>query len=489
MASAVCLNGHIGIVIVCNHIVKISRRNICGGSNIAVRNIERKGNIMTKKIILLVLAIFLLTSNHSCIAPTGNAQEMRGVWVATVLNLDYPSMPTHSNEALKNEADAILDRAVEMRLNTIFLQVRPTSDAFYKSEIFPWSEYLTGTQDVMPLADFDPLEYWIRGAHARGLKLHAWINPYRITKNTSREQPKTLEMLSDNHPARLRPELVIAHKGDLYYDPALPEAQDLILAGVKEIIDNYRVDGIHFDDYFYPDRDFADDASYKKYGQGMKIGDWRRNNVNQLIGKVHVLVKTKNQSLQFGISPFGIWANDNSMPQGSKTNGNQAYFSHYADTLKWVREEKIDYIIPQLYWHIGHELADYKTLVAWWSNAVSGTHTRLYIGHAVYRAGGSDSSSPWFEDKEILRQLNLNREYPAVSGSVFFREGNFKDNDLLKNAVKKHYEEYDNKVAAKAYKPVGQESIADNNITTRAIADEKAAEEYRGKNKKRKTVM
>ena len=340
-------------------------------------------------------------------------REFRGVWVSTVLNLDYPSAPGLSAEAMQAEADTILDRCADLGFNAVLLQVRPCGDALYQSDCYPWSAYLTGTQGKDP--GFDPLEYWVEGAHARGLELHAWVNPFRVAR-----QSHDLSALAANNPARLHPEWTVQHTdGNMYLDPGYPEVRELVAGGMREIVTRYGVDGIHFDDYFYPDGGMDDDASYERFGGGMDRGDWRRSNINALIRAVHAVAQ--EAGVPFGVSPFGIWRNASRDERGSATNGNESYSSHYADTRLWVKEGMVDYIAPQLYWAIGYEAADYAVLARWWADVVRNTGVRLYIGQAAYRCGNSSSSSAWYGTRQLRRQFEVNEQYPEISGTIQFR--------------------------------------------------------------------
>jgi uncharacterized lipoprotein YddW (UPF0748 family)/N-acetylmuramoyl-L-alanine amidase len=370
---------------------------------------------------------------------------MRGLWVASVVNIDYPTKPTTNPETLKAEALKILNDARDTGLNAVFLQVRPTADAFYKSSYFPWSKFLTGTQGKAPDGGFDPLAFWITEAHKRGIELHAWINPYRITKKTASEAKPTVNSLHSSHPARKHPDWVVQYSdNNLYFNPGIPEVRQLIVDSIKEIVSYYDIDGIHFDDYFYPGRDFNDSATYKKYGTGFKtIGDWRRNNIDLLVKEVYSAVKTTNKNVRFGISPFGIWANKKNNSLGSDTNGLETYYDHFADSRKWVREGMVDYICPQLYWNIGYNVADYSKLLTWWKNVVSGTSVDLYIGHAAYKAGNSSKTSPWYGVAEIERQMLLNRNYPEVKGSVFYNYTSISKYPALMAVIKAVYSKLD----------------------------------------------
>lgn len=359
--------------------------------------------------------------------------EFRGVWVPSVLNLAYPSKPTQNANTLKKEADAVLDNAKALGFNAVFFQVRPSSDALYKSSIYPWSNYLTGTQGVAPTDGFDPLQYYIEGAHARGLELHAWVNPYRITSDAGQ-----VNSLSVNNPAILHPELVVKYtNGKLYFNPGEPEARKMIIDGIAEIVDNYDVDGIHLDDYFYPGNDFGDADAFAKYGGDFKsIGDWRRNNNDVLIKGIHTTIKAKNKDVEFGISPIGIWANKKNNSLGSNTNGNESYYAEFADTRKWIKEEYVDYIMPQIYWPVGDKAADYDVLSTWWADVVKGTNVELRIGMGAYKTNGVDASSPWYGGAEIKRQMEMNRENPLIDGySMYAYQSIMKDVNLY-NVIK-----------------------------------------------------
>lgn len=386
--------------------------------------------------LLLSLALFLpfCAGDAAAAAPTAREGEFRAVWVSTVLNLDYPAAPVQDAAELSRQADEILDGAASMGFNAVILQVRPTADAIYPSDIFPWSYYLTGEAGKAPPDGFDPLAYWIEAAHARGLELHAWINPYRVTKNTAGNFIETPEQLPAGAPAREHPEWVIKYGDDYYFDPALPEVRALVTDGVREILERYDVDGIHLDDYFYPSRDFDDSASYAAYGEGRDLADWRRDNVTALIRSLIDAVDEYPDAV-FGVSPAGIWANSATDSRGSQTSGGEAYTQHYADTRLWVEESLLDYICPQIYWHIGHASADYAELVSWWSALCKDSPVRLYIGMAAYRVDGEGEADAWQGYDEILRQLDYNRETGGIDGVVLFRYGSLSGNAPLADAV------------------------------------------------------
>lgn len=355
------------------------------------------------------------------LVPGAADTDMRGLWVASVLNIDWPSKPTTDSSVLKTEADKVLDYAVGNGFNAVFLQVRPTADAMYLSKLFPVSRFLTGSQGTAPTGGFDPLTYWVAGAHARGLELHAWINPYRITKKTSAEAIQKVTMLAQSNPARIHPEWTVTHTdGNLYFNPGIPEVRQLICDGITELMDRYAIDGIHMDDYFYPGAIFADSDAYKRYGKNYAtIQDWRRSNVDTLVQKISTLVRSRS-GVRFGISPFGIWRNKASSPAGSDTNGLESYSDHYADSVNWVKQGWVDYITPQIYWNIGYAIADYQKLALWWANVVKDTGVELYVGQAAYRTDADDAASAWYGAAEMSAQFALNRTIPQISGSIFY---------------------------------------------------------------------
>lgn len=373
------------------------------------------------RLLALVLACVLTLVTPAFAAGTPSASgEMRGVWVSSVYNLDYPSSPTTDPDKLKAEADEILDNCVKWGLNAVFLQVRPSGDALYKSDLFPWSKYLIGSVGTAPQGGFDPLGYWVEAAHKRGLELHAWINPYRITRSKDTEW----NALPSTHPAKMNPDWVVKYSdGNYYFDPGIPEVRDLVTRGAVEIVQNYDVDGLHMDDYFYPGTDFNDAATYQKYGSSFSnIADFRRDSVNQLVAQLDTAVHNIDPDIQFGISPSGIWANKSTDPRGSDTNGSEHYVSSYADSLYWIENGLVDYIIPQIYWEIGHKLADFATLADWWNDAVAGSDVHLYIGMGAYRCA-DNPTGVWTTTDPLFDSLAYLENKDNVGGCVFFRYG------------------------------------------------------------------
>ena len=273
-----------------------------------------------KKITAVMLAAFMILGGIPYVNKVqASEKEMKAAWVSTVYNLDWPKTKNNASKQ-KQELTQLMDKLKGCGINTIVLQVRPESDALYKSSINPWSKYLTGTQGKAP--GYDPLAFAIQEAHKRGMELHAWMNPYRVTSSGT-----DLNSLVSSHPARKNPSWVIKYNNKMYYDPGNPDVVDYLVKTVKEVVDKYDVDGIHFDDYFYPSSSFPDDASYKAYGKGQDRNNWRRENVNTLLKKVKAVVNARS-GCEFGVSPFGIWRNKSSdCPDGSETSGSQSYYN------------------------------------------------------------------------------------------------------------------------------------------------------------------
>ena len=322
---------------------------------------------------------------------------LKGAWVPTVYNITYPAYPTQNSAVLKQGIDDIVASAQNAGLNALFFQVRPCADSLYKSKYFPWSKYLSGGQGVSPNNNFDPLAYIIERCHSAGLKLHAWINPYRITALST-------DKIIPSHPASVVPEITFNAGGKLYFNPGELAARDLIIAGVSEIVENYDVDGIQFDDYFYPEN-MADEDLFTFNGSSNGINnlaDWRRNNIDELIQQTYLAIKSIKPDVLFGVSPSGVWANKFNNPLGSDTWGFESYSEIYADSRGWVKKGYVDYIAPQLYWYIGQTGSDFITTFNWWRDVVGGTDTALYIGLAGYK-----QDDTWKNSTEITNQANL----------------------------------------------------------------------------------
>ncbi|MYS51749.1 family 10 glycosylhydrolase, partial [Streptomyces sp. SID6013] len=346
------------------------------------------------------------------------AAGMRGMWLATVANHDWPTRAGLRATEQRAELIAHLDNAVRHRLNTVMFQVRPAADALWPSPYEPWSQYLSGSQGRDP--GWDPLGTAVKEAHARGLQLHAWFNPYRVAVH---DDPARLV---SSHPARKNPGWVVPYGGQLYYNPGLPEVRAFVQDAMMDAVARYEVDGVHFDDYFYPypvaGRSFADDGAFSTFGAGFATkADWRRDNIDRLVRETAARVKQIRPAARFGVSPFGVWRNAATDERGSDTRaGVQTYDDLYADTRKWVREGWLDYVVPQLYWHIGMDGADYAKLLPWWAGVAKDSRTQLYVGEALYKSGDPSQPAAWRDPAELSRHLTLAARYPEVRGHVYF---------------------------------------------------------------------
>ncbi|MFD3688644.1 glycoside hydrolase family 10 protein [Nocardiopsis sp. NPDC058631] len=365
----------------------------------------------------------------------GGQRQMRGAWLTTVRNIDWPSEPGLSAQEQKDELDAYLDDAVDMGLNAVFLHARPTADAVYESELEPWARYLTGEQGGDP--GYDPLEYAVAEAHERGLEMHAWFNPYRVGL-----QDPDIEDMADDHPVKENPDWLVDYGTEGYVDPGNPEVREWVTGVIMDVVERYDIDGVHFDDFFYPypkdGAEFDDDATWEEHGGGFDDrGDWRRDNVNQLIADVHEGIEATKPWVSFGISPFGIWRNDSTDPSGSPSSGLESYDAQYADTRTWIQDGTVDYVAPQLYWERGFSTADYEALTDWWASEVEGTGVDLYIGQAAYRVG----EEGWGGDDALSTQLDYSGELPEVGGDVYFSIKNLREQaaDAYAELADTHY--------------------------------------------------
>ncbi|MET7546359.1 family 10 glycosylhydrolase [Streptomyces sp. NPDC005479] len=345
-------------------------------------------------------------------------RELRGMWVATVANIDWPSAPGLTAAEQQAELIGYLDEAVDRRLNAVILQVRPTADALWPSPYEPWAQYLTGVQGQDP--GWDPLGTAVREAHRRGLELHAWFNPYRVANHTDPSR------LIPTHPARLHPDWVLPYGGKLYYNPGLPEVRRFVQDAMLDAVRRYDIDAVHWDDYFYPypvaGQVFDDDATYAKYGADFPDkAAWRRDNTDKLVRETAERIKKIKKNVRFGISPFGVWRNVATDLLGSDTKaGVQTYDDLHADTRGWVKKGWIDYICPQIYWNIGFAAADYAKLLPWWDEVVRGTGVDLFVGEALYKAGDPAQPAAWQDPAELSRHLDFAAAYDQVRGHVYF---------------------------------------------------------------------
>ena len=358
-------------------------------------------------------------------------KEVRGVWISF---LDWEKMPCEK-KAFEKEAAAILDRCLELHLNTVFVHARSHSDAMYKSLYYPWSRFITGTQGQNP--GYDPFKIFIDLAHKRGISFHAWINPYRVTGNlnnwsqVSKKNPAK-KWLNDSK--KFNDRWVLKHKGEYYLNPSIPEVRKLIIKGVNEVICNYHVDGIHFDDYFYPELDDStaltsfDKKEYALSKSKMSIDNWRRHNVNLLLKEVYKTVKKAKPSTSFGISPMGNIA---------RLRSNNCYFT---DIDTWLKQTGyIDYIVPQLYW--GFEARNSKgepapyafsPMLKNWVELKKKSKVKLFLGLGIYRTGkdtkDNNEISEWLRYNDLMkRQIEAGRATGFVSGFVFFDYKSFQE--------------------------------------------------------------
>lgn len=363
---------------------------------------------------------------------------MRGVWLATVSRLDWPPMTsvnasspairiTQQQEALT----AKLDKLKSLGINTVFFQVKPDGTALWPSKILPWSDMLTGKIGEDP--GYDPLQFMLDEAHKRGMKVHAWFNPYRVSVNTKPSTVTELNRTLSQNPASV----FVLHRdwirtaGDRFVlDPGIPEARSWITSIVAEVVARYPIDGVQFDDYFYAESSGSmlnDSETFKKQGQGFgSKADWRRHNTQLLIEQVSRTIKQLKPEVEFGVSPAGVWRNRSHDAAGSDTRGAAAYDEAYADTRLWVQQGLLDYIAPQIYWPFARDAARYDVLAKWWADVVKPTNTRLYIGVALYKVGEPSKNEPdWTINggvPELKKQLDLNESLPQINGTILFRE-------------------------------------------------------------------
>lgn len=387
---------------------------------------------------ILVASILLAITSCSTVkqplvkAPGGKdaKREFRGAWIQTVHQPEYARMTV---KEMKQDFIRKLNYLQQCGINAIVFQVRPEADAFYKSDIEPYSRFFTGKQGRAPEGNFDPMAFLIHECRKRNMEFHAWLNPYRVSTSGT-------TALANNHIYYQHPEWFVTYNKMILFDPGLPQSREFICRVVRDIVTRYDVDAIHMDDYFYPypvaGIAFPDDNSFRKYGitNGYKASernDWRRENVNTLIRELKRTILLTKPWVRFGISPFGIYRNKKNTPDGSgsNTNGLQNYDDLYADVTKWVKEGWIDYNIPQIYWEIGHNAADYNTLANWWNENANGGH--LYIGQDVART---------MKAADLTKKMRLERRLPNVSGHCFWPANEILwNNKGITDSLKRNY--------------------------------------------------
>lgn len=343
-------------------------------------------------------------------------REMRGVWIATVTNIDWPSSRALSAAEQKKEITAMLDELKKLGFNTVIFQVRPAADTCWPSKFEPWSRYISGAEGKSP--GYDVLAFIINETHKRDMEFHAWFNPFRVTVSAQ-------EKLSSGHPAAKNKDWAVTYDGKMYYDPGNPLARRHVIRVISEVVSAYDIDAVHLDDYFYPypvyknkqKVPFPDGTSFAVFGKkGQKVDDWRRENVNAFVRELRKEIKAIKPGVELGISPFGIWRNQKEDAGGSPTNGFSSYSGLYADSQLWLKEGLLDYIAPQLYWDFCHKTAPYGVLTDWWAEEVhrAGNGTRLYIGLAAYKHG-----EEWKDKTQIKKQVDYARKKGA-DGFLYF---------------------------------------------------------------------
>lgn len=390
-----------------------------------------------------ILAIILVASGMATLsAKEYPKREMRAAWIATVENIDWPSTSQLSTEEQKAEMVSLLDSVKAYNMNAVVFQIRPDADALYASELEPWSEWLTGKQGQAPDPWYDPLQFTIDECRKRGLDVHVWLNPYRAIQNTDKTKA------APNHVVNTHPEWILTYGKKKYFDPGIPAVRNHVANVVSDIVRRYDIDAIHFDDYFYPYKiagsEFPDEKSFNRFRGNFSPSEkenWRRDNVDLIIKQLHDSIKSIKPSVEFGISPFGVWRNKKNDPEGSETRaGVTNYDDLYADILKWQKEKWIDYVTPQLYWYIGKEVADYAILARWWADHSYGCH--IYSGQALYLLDPDSKDLSWRTSDEISKQLTLNRSIPEIKGSMFFSAKFLRKNPLSvkEKLLQNHYQ-------------------------------------------------
>lgn len=365
--------------------------------------------------------------------------EFRGVWIATVDNIDWPSYGNSNPESQKAEFIKILDMHQRNGMNAMIVQVRPSADAFYPSAYEPWSQWLTGVQGQAPSPYYDPLQFMIEETHKRGMEFHAWCNPYRANFNINTAS------IASNHITRTKPEWFLTYGDKKYFDPGNKEAQDFVVKVIRDIVKRYDVDAVHMDDYFYPYRipgkEFPDAASYARSGSKLSKDDWRRSNVDSIIKNLSIAIKQEKPMCRFGISPFSVWRNKDKDPvRGSDTQAGQTnYDDLYADILLWLQKNWVDYVTPQIYFEISHSKVAFEKILAWWSRNSYGKH--IYVGMGIYKA--DEKNTAWKNANELPNQIKILRKYPNVQGSIYFSSRTFNRNpngwnDSLRNNYYKY---------------------------------------------------
>jgi uncharacterized lipoprotein YddW (UPF0748 family) len=383
-----------------------------------------------KLIILIIILSQLKLAAQSSVDIIPHKRQFRGVWIASVRNLDWPSKPGLSVRRMKKEYIKQLNKLRDIGMNAVIVQIRPTGDAFYPSAYEPWSEFLTGQQGLPPADFFDPLAFMIKETHARSMEFHAWFNPYRAVRNNLEAK------LAEEHVYHQHPDWFVEYGKDVYFDPGMVPARKFVEKVIADVVTRYDIDAVHFDDYYYPYRlegiEFPDSLSFSLYHReydSLTKDDWRRDNVNIFVKELYDTINHIKPWVHFGISPFGVWRNKSQDPDGSDTQTLQTnYDDLFGDSQAWVRNGWLDYILPQCYQYLGRDIMDYRVVTRWWSNHNHGVN--FYIGQGPFRLGNNDRGEPWTRGNEIARQLYFNDSIPNLLGSAYFRSKTFFDNPL-----------------------------------------------------------
>lgn len=366
-----------------------------------------------RRFVYILPLIFLF----SCATVKAPKKEFRGVWIATVANIDWPKHPNDDVSKKKRDFIEILDFYQNMNFNAAIVQVRTAGDALYPTDLAPWSRYLSGEEGTAPQGFDEPLKWMIEETHKRGMEFHAWLNPYRATVSLD------TSLLSQKHDYYQHPDWIIQYGKKNYYNPGIPAVREKFNKIIEELVTLYEVDAIHFDDYFYPYKVegeiFDDAATYSKYGlPDQTLEDWRRSNVDSLVQDVHKTIKKHKPWVQFGISPFGVWKNKSTDAMGSDTKAGQTtYEDLFADPVLWVQEGWLDYLAPQVYWSMDYPVASHKIITSWWDQHTP--NTNLYIGNGTYKIK-NNADKAWDKNNEIPKQLNFARELDHIDGNIFF---------------------------------------------------------------------
>jgi uncharacterized lipoprotein YddW (UPF0748 family) len=387
---------------------------------------------------LLRILLFIALLPLFTIAQITPKRELRGAWIATYLGIDWPNR-TQTPAQQQAAFITIVNHHKATGLNALYVQVRSQCDALYNSSIDPWSADLTGTQGVAPNPAWDPMQFAIEECHKRGMEFHAWINPYRAVANSN-----NLPGFAASHVAKQHPEWLLSQGTLRVLDPGLPQVRDYITSVIDDIVRRYDVDGIHFDDYFYPGSPstFNDDATYAADPRGFTDrGDWRRDNISLLIKRLYDTIKAVKPWVKFGISPSGIYRNSTDPEIGSPTTGLQHYVTLFADTRKWLEEGWVDYIMPQVYWYIGQPGADYAKVMPWWNSHAYGRH--IYIGMAGYKVNDAAQAQPWKEPTQIPNQVRMNRDsaYSHIYGQSIYNTSSLRSSTRLgfRDSLRLHF--------------------------------------------------